>query len=187
MRLTRSFRYNETNLQLPIIPSYRIPKQTELNFIASVSVMRKIFLSCVTRKALFYELQIEVQISDFEVWLSIKSIYRMYCRLFQKKTPFGLRDFAAWFFVFISAIHHKKLPFFVLGKMPEREEPYQFPGDSLDQFADLLWQLCIEERNDQNKGIFQCNSTNAQKKMCKGNITPCYIWFKENYKQTVLL
>ncbi len=75
MRLTRSFRYNETNLQLPIIPSYRIPKHTELNFIASVSVMRKI-----TRKALFYELQIEVQISDFEVWLSMKSIYRMYCR-----------------------------------------------------------------------------------------------------------
>ncbi len=35
--------------------------------------------------------------------------------------------------------------------MPERQEPYKLPGESLAQFADRLWQLImsIEENNGQ--------------------------------------
>ncbi len=48
-----------------------------------------------------------------------------------------------------SAIHHKQLPFFVLDKMSERQEPNQLPEESRAQFAERLWQviMCIQERN----------------------------------------
>ncbi len=48
-----------------------------------------------------------------------------------------------------SAIHHKQLPFFVLEKMSERQEPNQLPEESRAQFAERPWQvvMCIKERN----------------------------------------